>query len=47
MERSKKFFKLVKKRNGEVFGNGVYIIPLGENIISIKDEEYYINPNIQ
>ena len=43
MKRSKIFFKLVQKDNGDVFCNGVHIKPFGENIISIKDEEYDLN----
>ena len=35
------------KENGGVVWNGVFTKPLGENIVSIKDEEYDINPNLQ
>ena len=46
MKRSKIFFKLVQKDNDDVFWKGVHNKPLGENIISFKDEEYDLNPNI-
>ena len=35
------------KRSGGVVWNGVFIKPLGENIVSFKDEEIDINPNLQ
>ena len=47
MKKSKNLFKLVDKENGEVFWNGVFVEPLGKNRVSIKVEEYDINPNIQ
>ena len=47
MKRSKIFFKSVEKGNGDAFWNKILIKPLGENRISIIDEEYEINPNIQ
>ena len=46
MKRSKNFFKL--EQNGiEVFWNQTPIKALGENRISIKNQEYDIKPNIQ
>ena len=46
MKKSNNFFKL--EQDGEkVFWNKIPIIPIGGNRISINDEEYYINPNIQ
>ena len=47
MKKSKKIFKLEEKDNGNVFWNKIRIKALGENRISIKDEEYDIKPNIQ
>ena len=41
------FFKLVEKPNDEMFWKIVFIKSLGENKVSIKDEEYDKNPNIQ
>ena len=47
MKESKNFFKLEEKVNGKIFWNKIRIKPLGDNRISIKDEEYDIKPNIQ
>ena len=41
MKRNKNFFKLVED-DGEVFWNKIPIKALGENMISIKDQEYDI-----
>ena len=46
MKRNKNFFKLVED-NGLVFLNKITIKALGENRISIKDQEYDIKPNNQ
>ena len=46
MKRSKNFFKLEQDSN-EVFWNKTPIKALGENRISIKNQEYDIKPNIQ
>ena len=47
MKRSEIFFKLVEKDNGDVFWNGVFIQPLGENRISFNDGEYDGSPDNQ
>ena len=47
MRSSKKFFKLQEKDNGEVFCSGVFIQPLGENKIIVKNKEHDISPNFQ
>ena len=47
MERSKHFFKVEEKSNGEVFWNGVFIQALGENRIKVKNEEYDVTSYIQ
>ena len=47
MKGSKTFFKLVEKADGQVFWNKIPITALGENRISIKNQEYDIKPNIQ
>ena len=47
IDRSKNFFKLEEKDNGDVFWNDIFTAPLGQNRISIKDVEYYITPDIQ
>ena len=46
MTRSKNLFKIEEKSNGDVFWNGVFIQPLGENRINVKNEKYDIS-NIQ
>ena len=46
MKRSKNFFKL-EQEGKHVFWNKIPIIPIGENRVSIKDEEFNIKPNIQ
>ena len=46
MKKSNNFFKLEQDGN-EVFWNKVPIKALGENRISIKDQEYDIKPNSQ
>ena len=47
MKTSKKFFKLTEDDGGKVYWNGVYIEPLGENRIRIKDREHDISLDIQ
>ena len=47
MKRSNTFFNLEEKSNGDVFWNGVFIQPLGENKINVKKEDYDNSPNIQ
>ena len=47
MKGSKKFFKLVEQDNGQIFWNKIPIKALGENRISIKNQEYDIKPNFQ
>ena len=47
MKTSNFFFKLVEQNYGFVFWSGENIKPLGENRISIKDEESDIYPNIE
>ena len=47
LKGSKNFFKSDKKSNGDVFWNDVFIRPLRENRISIKDVEYDITHDIQ
>ena len=47
MKGSKNFFKLVEKADGQVFWNKIPIKALGENRISIKNQEYDIKPSIQ
>ena len=47
MRESKKISKLVEKYDGQVFWNKIPIKPIGENRVSIKDQEYDIKPNIQ
>ena len=46
MKKAKIFFKLEQDGN-RVIWNKFPIIPLGDNRISIKDQEYDIKPNIQ
>ena len=47
MERSKNFFELEEQPNGKVSWNKILIKALEEKRISIKDEDYVINPIIQ
>ena len=47
LKKSKIFFKLGEKGSSKVFRNKDLIKPLGKSKISIKDQEYDINPNIQ
>ena len=47
MKRSKIFYKLAEKSNGDVFCNGVFNQPFGEKKIYVKIEEYDITPNTQ
>ena len=47
MKTSKNFFKLTEDDGGKVYWNGVYIEPLGESRIRIKDREHDICPDIQ
>ena len=47
MKRSKKFFKLEEKSNGDVFWKDVFIQPLGENRISVNNHQFDITPHIQ
>ena len=46
VKRSQKFFKFAEKSNGEVFWNGVFLQPLGENRIDARNEEYDLTPNL-
>ena len=46
MKKSKSFFKL-KQDGNKVFWNKTPFKALGDNRISIKDQEYDIKPNIQ
>ena len=45
--KTKNFFKLTEDDNRKVYWNGVLINPLGDNGISIKNQEYDITPDIQ
>ena len=47
MKRSNFFCKIDEKSNGDVFWNGVFIQPLGENRIIFKNEEYDVTLSIQ
>ena len=47
MKRTKKNFKIAEKDNGDVFWNDVFIQPLGENRIIIKNQEFDITFDIQ
>ena len=47
MRISKFFFKIEIKSKGDVFWNGVFIQPVGENEINVKNEETDIIPNVQ
>ena len=47
LKRSRNFFKLEAKDNGDVFWNKVLVKAKRENRINIKDEDYVINPTIQ
>ena len=47
MMRSKNFFKLEEKSNGGLIWHGIFIQPIGENRINVKNEEYDITPNIE
>ena len=47
MKRIKNYFKLEVKENGKAFWNDVFIQPFGEYRISIKNQEFDINPGIQ
>ena len=47
MKKSKKFFKLREDDDGKVYWNEVLIEPLGDNRISINNQEYDISPDIQ
>ena len=47
MKGSRNFFKLVEKLDGQVFCKTIPIKAIGENRISIKDQEYDIKPDIQ
>ena len=46
MKKSNNFFKLEQDGN-KIFWNEIPIIPLGDNKISINDDEYNMKPNIQ
>ena len=46
MKTSKNFFKLTEG-GGRVYWNDVFINPLGDNRIRIKDQQYDISPDIQ
>ena len=47
MKKKKNFFKLTEDDDSKVYWNGVLIKPLGDNRISIKNQEYDITPDIQ
>ena len=47
MKSKKNFFKLTEDDNSKVYWNGVLINPLGDNRISIKNQEYDITPDFQ
>ena len=47
MKRSQFLLKLEEKDKGVVFSNGVFIQPLRENRISIKNQEFDVTPDIQ
>ena len=47
MKKSKNFFKLQQTDKDKVFWNKRHIKALGENRISINNQEYDIKPNIQ
>ena len=47
MQESKNFFKLLEQDDGELLWNKTPIKALGDNRISIKNQEYDIKPNIQ
>ena len=47
MKTKKNFFKLTEDDDRKVYWNGVHINPLGDNRISIKNQEYDITPDIQ
>ena len=47
MKKSKNFFKLEEDDDGKIFWNKNPIKALGENRISIKNQEHDIKPNIQ
>ena len=47
MKTSKIFFKLEQRDRGKVFWNDVFINPIGENRIRVKNREYDITPDIQ
>ena len=47
LKGSKNFIKLVEKDDGHVFWKKIPFTALGENRISIKDQEYDIKANIQ
>ena len=46
-KRSKIFFQLDEKLNGDVFWNGIFVQPIGENGIMFNNQKYDITPNIQ
>ena len=46
-KRSKRFFSLVEKDNGDVLWNGVLNKPLGKNRVGIKNNDFYVTPNNQ
>ena len=39
MKIYKNFFKLEEKSDGDIFWNGIFIQPLGENRINVNSEE--------
>ena len=47
MKTKKNFFKLTEDGDKKVYWNGVLIKTLGDNRISIKDQEYDLTPDIQ
>ena len=47
MKKSKKFFKLEQNLDGKVFWSDVFVEPLGENRISVQNQQYHTTPDIQ
>ena len=47
MKNSKNFFKLEQNDDGQVFWNETPINAVGDNRISIRNQEYDVKPNIQ
>ena len=47
MRTSENFIKLEQRDRGEVFWNGVFIKPYGENRVRVNDQEHDITPDVQ